>query len=160
MASFCQNQIIPDLVLLSMRNLEFHWLQGRHWRHHSRIHEVAKLPSAEVLDMALSKMDPKKKQGYMDQLKKSTTCPAPVPAVPAPAEIRPKMEAAKVEQDILSKLEVAQRYEITYMRSVMEASSYHLLPLHALISSQLGGHTWGHSPPQTCHAFDPWQLQR
>ena len=101
-------QIIPDLVLLSMRNLEFHWLQGRHWRHHSRIHEVAKLPSAEVLDMALSKMEPRKKQGYMDQLKKSTTCSAPVPALPAPAEIR--MEAAKVEQDILSKLEVAQRY--------------------------------------------------
>lgn len=64
------------------------------------------LSAEQVLDMALSKMDPKKKQGYIDQLKKSTTCSAPLPA---PVAIRTTTEVAKSEDELLAKIKAEGR---------------------------------------------------
>eukprot|EP00435_Cladocopium_sp_Y103_P038701 s1834_g10.t1 len=61
------------------------------------------LAAEKVLDMALSKMDPKKKQGYIDQLK-STTC-----AVQAPVAIRNETEVAKSEDELLAKIKAEGR---------------------------------------------------
>ena len=86
----------PRLGLFNLRNSELHWTPLVSGAPKPPLLHM-KSPCAEVLDMALSKMDPKKKQGYFDQLKKSTTCSAPVPA---PVAIR-TTEVAKVEQEIL-----------------------------------------------------------
>ena len=104
---------------LGFFSMILHWLPRDHYRIHM------KSPCAEVLDMALSKMDPKKKQGYIDQLKKSTTCSAPLPARVA---IRTTTEVAKVEQEILlHKLESCSKM-CTPMTCVIATYSI-LLPL-------------------------------